>query len=84
MYNPEGVVLPYKVEGALALGPKFAIEPRKLALQMLGIVHQVARRAPKGEEERCIAERLGVLSLSKQCASNTAVKSVARFLTGNS
>ncbi|KAG0445153.1 hypothetical protein HPB47_019087 [Ixodes persulcatus] len=50
------VDLPVDARRVLSLGPKFAVEPRMSAPELLGLVRAVSRCAPVDEVERCISE----------------------------
>ncbi|KAH9369011.1 hypothetical protein HPB48_002643 [Haemaphysalis longicornis] len=76
--------LPPYVEDVLSLGAKFAVEPRRLAPELLSLVHHVSRHAADNEHNRCISEGVDVLSRCRPAPSKLPVKRVATFLKDHS
>ncbi|KAH8027500.1 hypothetical protein HPB51_007033 [Rhipicephalus microplus] len=50
--------LPDNIREVLELGPKFAVEPKKSAPELLGMVRQVSKQVPDAESDRCVSEGL--------------------------
>ncbi|KAH8024591.1 hypothetical protein HPB51_025626 [Rhipicephalus microplus] len=48
--------LPDNIREVLELGPKFAVEPKKSAPELLGMVRQVSKQVPDAESDRCVSE----------------------------
>ncbi|XP_077564343.1 uncharacterized protein LOC144179781 [Haemaphysalis longicornis] len=69
VHRLEPVNLPPAVEEVLSLGPKFAVEPKRSAPELLSLVHHVSRQAPEEEQDRCISEGVDVLSRCKPAPS---------------
>ncbi|KAH8026579.1 hypothetical protein HPB51_022040 [Rhipicephalus microplus] len=74
------VSLPDYVENALKLGPKFAVEPRLSAPELLSLVRRISKCAPEGEANRCISEGVDVISRKNIGASRVPVSRVVSFL----
>ncbi|KAH8021329.1 hypothetical protein HPB51_015319 [Rhipicephalus microplus] len=74
------VSLPDYVEKALKLGPKFAVEPRLSAPELLSLVRRISKCAPEGEANRCISEGVDVISRKNIGASRVPVSRVVSFL----
>lgn len=74
------VDIPEDARRVLSLGPKFAVEPRMSAPELLGFVRAVSRCAPVDEVERCISEGIDVLPHNNQTLSRVPVKRVASIL----
>ncbi|KAH8029068.1 hypothetical protein HPB51_022533 [Rhipicephalus microplus] len=55
------VVLPDYVHNTLALGPKFAVDQRRSAPELLSMGRSVAGRASPDDSDRCISEGVDVL-----------------------
>ncbi|KAH7981930.1 hypothetical protein HPB52_001811 [Rhipicephalus sanguineus] len=60
-----GLTLPDSIQKVLELGPKFAVEPKKSAPELLEMVRQVSKRVPDAESERCVSEGVDVLTRSR-------------------
>ena len=56
------IPLPPSVEQVLSLGPKFAVEPRKSAPELLSLVRQVSQQASDTEIDRYISEGVDIIS----------------------
>ncbi|KAH9373623.1 hypothetical protein HPB48_014780 [Haemaphysalis longicornis] len=70
---------PY-VEDVLSLEPKFAVEPRRSAPELLSLVHHVSRHAADNERDRYISEGVDVLCRCRPASSKLPVKRAATFL----
>ncbi|KAH7983352.1 hypothetical protein HPB52_011372 [Rhipicephalus sanguineus] len=53
IYTEGDVTLPEDVSKGLALGPKFAVQPRNTGPELLSLVHKVSGLAPASEMDRC-------------------------------
>ncbi|XP_077553291.1 uncharacterized protein LOC144168094 [Haemaphysalis longicornis] len=64
----------------LSLGPKFAVEPKMKAPELLSLVRQVSRYAPEAEVDRCISEGVDVLMRNSSVVSSVPIAKVAATL----
>ncbi|KAG0416015.1 hypothetical protein HPB47_006830, partial [Ixodes persulcatus] len=74
------VHLPEKVKQVLDRGPKFAVEPKMSAPELLGLVRRVSRHAPDGEVERCISEGVDVLTRNKPDSPGVPIRKAVSLL----
>lgn len=75
----EPLDLPQDVSQVLSLGPKFAVEPKPSAPQLLSMVRQVSQRATQLEHDRCISG-VDVLHRSRPGCSKLPLKRVENFI----
>ncbi|XP_077551733.1 uncharacterized protein LOC144165834 [Haemaphysalis longicornis] len=68
------------LRGVLSLGPKFAVEPKLKAPELLSLGRQVSSRAPEAEAERCISEGVDVLMRTKSVVSRVPIRKVSAAL----
>ncbi|KAH8009859.1 hypothetical protein HPB51_020544 [Rhipicephalus microplus] len=54
IYTEGNVTLPEDICKGLALGPKFAVQPRTSGPELLSLVHKVSGLAPASEMDRCM------------------------------
>ncbi|KAH7948462.1 hypothetical protein HPB52_022952 [Rhipicephalus sanguineus] len=63
----------------LSLGPKFAVEPRKTAPELLSMTRCIGKAAPETEDVRCVSECVVVLCRRKPGANQQPVRQVEQF-----
>lgn len=78
------ISLPPGVRKVLSFGPKFAVEPRKSAPELLSLVRQVSQRASLTDVDRCISEGVDVLSHHKHPVRPLSIKKVEAYLKEHS
>ncbi|KAH7968566.1 hypothetical protein HPB52_009681 [Rhipicephalus sanguineus] len=78
------ITLPDYVQRVLSLGPKFAVEPRKTAPELLSMARCIGRAAPDSESVRCVSECVDVLCRRKPGANQLPVRHVQQFLRNSS
>ncbi|KAH6943507.1 hypothetical protein HPB50_022415 [Hyalomma asiaticum] len=80
VHTLEPLDLPPAVIRVLSLGPKFAVEPKRSAHELLSFVHHLSQHAPLGEHDRCVSEGVEILSRLKPARTKLPVKRVRTFL----
>ncbi|KAH7972155.1 hypothetical protein HPB52_007843 [Rhipicephalus sanguineus] len=78
------ITLPDYVQRVLSLGPKFAVEPRKTAPELLSMARCIGRAAPDSEGVRCVSECVDVLCRRKPVANQQPVQQAQQFLRDSS
>ncbi|KAH8033760.1 hypothetical protein HPB51_015792 [Rhipicephalus microplus] len=78
------VNLPDKILDALSLGPKFAVETKRIPEELMTFVRQVSKYATQEAVLRLITEGVDVVARSKVASPKLSVKRVADYLTDNS
>ncbi|KAH7976925.1 hypothetical protein HPB52_021502 [Rhipicephalus sanguineus] len=80
VHTEEGVSVPDFVQQTIALGPKFAFERQNSPAELLLMVHDVSKRAPDGENERCVSEGVDVLRRYSRRDASLPTKKVGFLL----
>ncbi|KAH7973266.1 hypothetical protein HPB52_023331 [Rhipicephalus sanguineus] len=78
LHSSGDVELPEDFGRILRLGPKFAVQPRKDAAELLACVRDVARRAPEDERDSCVAQGMNVLA---SCGQQLSGVRLVRLVT---
>lgn len=68
----------------LSLGPKFAMEPKTTAPELLSFVRQVSRWAPEAEMARCTSEGVDLLYRHTPQRTMLPVKKIESYLVSQS
>ncbi|KAH6927068.1 hypothetical protein HPB50_026680 [Hyalomma asiaticum] len=76
--------LPDFVERTLALGPKYATEPKKSAPELVSIARRVAKGGPVGERDSIVNEGVRVVSRKKPVVTHLPIRQVPQFMRDNS
>ncbi|KAH7984346.1 hypothetical protein HPB52_019575 [Rhipicephalus sanguineus] len=84
IYTEGDVTLPEDVSMGLALGPKFAVQPRDTGPELLSLVHNVSGLAPASEMDMCVSSGVDVLLRDQQEPGRPNVRRLASYLKTNS
>ncbi|KAH6920340.1 hypothetical protein HPB50_028672 [Hyalomma asiaticum] len=76
--------LPDFVERTLALGPKYATEPKKSAPELVSTAKRVAKGVPVGERDSILNECVRVVSRKKPVVTHLPIRQVQQFMQDNS
>ncbi|KAH8022970.1 hypothetical protein HPB51_007983 [Rhipicephalus microplus] len=77
------VVLPDFVRRTLSLGPKYAVDKKYTAPDLLAIVRRVSSLAPQEDCNRCVSEGVDVLQQVKPYASSLPLSRTISHLRDN-
>lgn len=78
------VSLPEQVQDVLRRGPKFAVEPRRSAPELLAMVRQVSSLAAAPEVDRCVSDGVYILAKCRPTRCRIPIKFTVSFLKNNS
>ncbi|KAL1474105.1 hypothetical protein MTO96_038237 [Rhipicephalus appendiculatus] len=78
------VQLPDKVSKVLSQGPKFAVQPKKSALDQLALVKKIGSNAPDTETDRCVSEGVDVLERTAAPVDTFDLNGTVTYLRNNS
>ncbi|KAL1468858.1 hypothetical protein MTO96_041213 [Rhipicephalus appendiculatus] len=84
VHVPEQITVPPDILRTLSLGPKFAVEPKTSAPELLAMVRQVSRHVPEQEQPHSISEGVDAVSRYRPAGSKVPVKRVQAFLKEHS
>lgn len=84
IYTEGNVTLPEDISKGLALGPKFAVQPRTSGPELLSLVHKVSGLAPASEMDRCVSSGVDVLLRDQREPRRPIVRRLASYLKTNS
>lgn len=72
--------LPEDVSSTLKLGPKFAVQPKRDAAELLTCVREVAKRVPEDDSVSCVAHGVNVVAKCGRQRSDVRLQRVATSL----
>ncbi|KAH7957457.1 hypothetical protein HPB52_019094 [Rhipicephalus sanguineus] len=84
VHVPEHIPVPPDILQTLSLGPKYAIEPKTSAPQLLALVRHVSCHVPEEEQQRCISEGVDAIARNKPARAQIPIRRVEAFLSDHS